>query len=365
MTHENHPTDLLDFPGAAALERAGRTEPLDPAVQARAHSLVLEAIAADASAPVAAPRFGRRRVLALAAAVAAVAVGAAVLPVTGFGGDGPAASASASEVFTSMADHLTVSKGAHGGMITGQIRSSAYWKSTVESWVEGGKPRVDTRYLSHNSVTIMTADGRTFTKAIPGRASWPVGKGRVTWEGLAGLPTEPDALRRRLAAGSHGADDAAQQTVQQAGQLLTDAPLSPELRAAIFRVLAKTPGATVEEGAKDAKGRAGTRISWKWAKRFTEKNPKDWGFWPNYYVDSPKGADSPKGTDSPKGADSPKGTDTPTGFKLESAPALRPNWIVSPSDGRLLEVNHDPDDNAGHIVQRETYLSTGPAKTTG
>ncbi|TXR95943.1 hypothetical protein EAO73_30695 [Streptomyces sp. col6] len=354
MTHENQHTDVLDFPGAAALERAGRTEPLDPAVQARAHALILDAIAADAApAPVVRPRFGRRRVFALAAAVAAIAVGAAIVPVTDVGGDGPAASASASEVFTSMADHLTVAKGAHGGMITGQIRSSAYWKSTVETWIDGQKPRTDTRYLSHDSVTIKTADGRTFTKRIPGRASWPVGKGSVTWEGLDDLPTEPDALRRKLAEGSHGADDAAEQTVQQAGQLLTDAPLSPELRAAIFRVLAKTPGATVKEGAKDAKGRSGTRISWKWAKHFNEQKPKDWGFWPNYYVDSPEDAGSPKGEDAP------------TGFKLESAPTLRSNWIVSPSDGRVLEVNSDPDDDPGHVVQRETYLSVGPAKTTG
>lgn len=345
MTHEDQPTDLLDFPGAAALERAGRTEPLDPAVQARAHSLVLGAIAADAAdtqetvrAEVVKPRFGRNRMFALAAAVAAIAVGAAILPVTDIGGDGPAASASASEVFTSMADHITMTERVNTETMADHVKAPAYWKSTVETWIEGQKAHTDVLYLSRDSVTVKTADGRTLVKENPGGTSWPVGKGSVTWDGLGGLPTEPDALRRTLAAGSHGGDDAAEQTVRQAGQLLTDAPLSPKLRAAIFRVLAKTPGATVTQGVKDAKGRSGTRISWKWAKRFTEQNPKDWGFRPTYYVETPKG------------------------FELESYATLRPNWIVSPSDGRLLEVNQDPDDNAGHVVQRETYLSTGPVK---
>lgn len=340
MTHEDQRTDVLDFPGAAALQRAGRTGPLDPAVQARAHSVVLGAIAADTAdtAPAAfvKPRFGRSRLFALAAAVAAIAVGAAILPVTDMSGSGPAASASASEVFSAMAGHITITE-----RYRALTLSDAYWKTRVETWAEGGKSRTDTRYLDRDSVTVRTADGRVVTKEIPGGASWPVGNSPVTWDGLEDLPTEPDTLRRVLSAGSKGADDAAEQTVQQVGQLLTDAPVSPELRAALLHVLAKTPGATVKEGVEDAKGRAGTQISWKWAKPFAEQNAKDRGFHPAPYVDNPEGA------------------------KPEPTAVLRPNWIVSPSDGRLLEVNLEPDDDAGHIVQRETYLSAGPAKTTG
>ncbi|PZT72272.1 MULTISPECIES: hypothetical protein [unclassified Streptomyces] len=332
MTHENPPTDLLDFPGGAALARAGRTEPPAPEAAARARSLVLAAIAADAAAPAPAParRFARRRVFALAAAVAAVATGAAVLPVVGFGDDGPAATASASEVFTTMADHTTTGAGA----------GTRYWKTEVRSWAEGRKARTDTRYLSRDGVVVKTQDGRTLTKENPGGTSWPVGKGTVDWDGLGTLPTDPDALRGTLSAGARGADAAAEQTVRQAGRLLTDAPVSPEVRAALFRVLAQTPGATVTEGVKDAVGRSGTRISWKWAARPTESNKREWGWSPTTYKND-------------------KG-----GWKIEATAALRENWIVSPTDGRLLEVGHDPDDRPGHVVQRETYLNAGPAKTT-
>ncbi|MFE9809408.1 hypothetical protein ACFYRN_41680 [Streptomyces sp. NPDC005227] len=112
MTHKDQDTHVLDFPGATALQNAGRTQPRDAAVLATAHSLLRQAIAADAEHAVPAttaatvvvtPRFGRRRLAACAAAVAAVAAGVAVLPVVGVGSR-PAATASAADVFNSMAN---------------------------------------------------------------------------------------------------------------------------------------------------------------------------------------------------------------------------------------------------------------------
>lgn len=345
MTHEDQHTDLLDFPGAAALERAGRTEPLDPAVQARAHSLVLGAIAADAAdaqdivpAKVVKPRFGRNRVFALAAAVAAVAVGAAILPVTDIGGDGPAASASASEVFTTMADHISTETVTEH--VSNKDVTAPYWKTVVTGWVEGNRASTDTIYLSRDSMTIKSEDGTTAVKQFDSEREWAVGKGWVDWDHLKNLPAEPDALRRALSAGTKGSDAAAEQTVRQAGELLISAPITNKVRAAVFRVLAKTPGATVKEGVKDAVGRSGTRITWKWDKRFTEQNPKDWGFSPATEGKNPKG------------------------YKLEPGPILRQHWIVSPSDGRILEVDHDEHDRPGHVVRRSTYLSVGPAQNT-
>ncbi|MFI6893817.1 hypothetical protein ACIBM4_06880 [Streptomyces sp. NPDC050256] len=99
--------------------------------------------------------------------------------------------------------------------------------------------------------------------------------------------------------------------------LLTQAPVTPRLRAALYRVLADTPGAVVTEGVKDGVGRTGTQISWKWTEKYPAHSDHN------------------------------------------------PNWIVRPSDGRLLEVNSMPGSRDGHIVQRATYLSAGPAKTTG
>lgn len=317
MTHEDQQTDVLDFPGAAALQRAGRTDPLDPAVQARARSLVLEAIEADvadaqAALPAAAvkPRFGRGRVFALAAAVAAIATGAAVLPVIDMGGSGPAAGASASEVFTSMAEHTTTLTDAYNA----QTLTEAYWKTRVRRWVEGDKGHTEDVYQSRTRTVIKVANQKTTVKTEPQGFSWQVGDGRVAWQDINTLPTRPDALRGILSAGAKGS--AAEQTVRQAGVLLTQAPVSPRLRAALYRVLADTPGAVVTEGVKDGVGRTGTQISWKWTEKYPAHSDHN------------------------------------------------PNWIVSPSDGRLLEVNSMPGSRDGHIVQRATYLYAGPAKTT-
>ncbi|TXS36315.1 hypothetical protein [Streptomyces sp. OR43] len=315
MTHDDEQTDVLDFPGAAALQRAGRTEPLDPAVQARARSLVLGAIEADVAdaqdaVPAAVePRFRRNRVFALAAAVAAIAVGAAVLPVIDLGGSGPAAGASASEVFTSMAEHTTLTDAYNAKTLT-----EAYWKTTVRMWVEGDKGNTADYYQSRTRTVIKGAQ-KTTVKSHPEGFSWQVGDGRVAWQDINTLPTRPDALRGVLSAGAKGS--AAEQTVRQAGVLLTQAPVSPRLRAALYRVLADTPGAVVTEGVKDGVGRTGTQISWKWTEKYPAHSDHN------------------------------------------------PNWIVRPSDGRLLEVNSMPGGQDGHIVQRATYLYAGPAKTTG
>ncbi|MGW3661997.1 hypothetical protein [Streptomyces sp. NPDC005141] len=310
MTHMDQDTDVLDFPDATALKDAGRTEPPDPAVLARAHSLLRGAIAADtghavpaiaSATTVVTPRFGRRRLVACAAAVAAVAAGVAVLPVVGVGSE-PAASASAADLFNTMADRAA----------SGSERNALYWKTTVKTWVEGDKPHTDDFYLSRNKLVIKTQNGRTVTKkAPPGGTSWSVGNRQVSWDNLGKLPTRPDALRRILSAGAEGSA-AAEQTVRQSGELLTDSPASPRLRAALFRVLADTPGAEVTEGVKDGAGRIGTEISWKWSKDF---------------------AHSPH----------------------------NPNWIVRPSDGQLLEFNNVREDDADHITGRGTYLYAGPA----
>lgn len=172
MTNDDQYTDVLDFPGAAALERAGRTEPLDPVVQARAHSLVLGAIAADAEAtavpaPAVRPRSGRRRLLVAAAAVAAVAAGAAVLPVTDIGG-GPAAGASAADVFGAMADRAAA----------GSPSAAPYWRTTVKTWVEGRRAYTDDILLGRDAVVVKAADGRTVTKRIPGAPVGPSARAR-------------------------------------------------------------------------------------------------------------------------------------------------------------------------------------------
>ncbi|WP_243740908.1 hypothetical protein [Streptomyces sp. 8K308] len=261
MTHQNRDLsqhdDVLDFPGAIALKEAGSVSPPSTEVLATAGFAVCEAIAADtvADAPVTQAslcRLGRRRLLVSAAVVAAAAAAAIAIPVVDLGGGMPPATASAAQLFDAMADVA----------VAGSVTDASYWKITIKRWVEGDEPHTGDIYIGRHDIVIETQNGRTIRKENPSGTGWLVGEDRVDWEGLDELPTEPGALRDLLAEGAEGS--AHEQTVRQAGQLLAGSPASPELRAALFRVLADTPGAEVTEGVKDAVGRTGTEISWNW-----------------------------------------------------------------------------------------------------
>lgn len=94
-----------------------------------------------------------------------------------------------------------------------------------------------------------------------GKLTWDVGDDRVDWNQLQGLPTDPERLRELLAAGAHGREQGAL-VVEQAGQLLSFSPAGPQLRAALYRVMAGTPGVELTEKVTDARGRVGTGITW-------------------------------------------------------------------------------------------------------
>jgi hypothetical protein len=102
---------------------------------------------------------------------------------------------------------------------------------------------------------------------------------------LDALPTDPSALRATLLARAKQQAAQAQQYMEQqlkkgaavpvatdplsdddlvfeqATDLLWEPHLSPQLRSALYKVLADTPGVTVQTGAKDSSGRPATEIS--------------------------------------------------------------------------------------------------------
>ncbi|WP_428957180.1 hypothetical protein [Streptomyces sp. cg35] len=331
MSAQRH--EVLDFPGAAELVAAGRTPEPDPAVLSAALSAVRGAIDDEtgrAPAPAAVgprvvvPLYRRRRFLASAAAVAAVAAAAIVAPVVSLDGGRPAAGAEAAAFFNSMADKAAT--GANG----------PYWKITSTQSGPGTKTRTRTVYLGPDGLTAVE-NGETFSKPQPNGMSWSVGDERLDWNGLRDLPTDPSALRARLAAGKDGAA-ADEQVVTEAGALLSFSPARAELRAALYRVMATTPGAGIRSGASDAEGRTGTEVTWKYA-----------------------------------AADGPGITSTP-------------HWIIDPATGGILEENrtaaedHDgsgcepsngvdkectPSLSEGDLTSRQTFLFNGPVNRIG
>lgn len=110
----------------------------------------------------------------------------------------------------------------------------------------------------------------------------PAGLGRPTYAWLASLPTDPDALLRRLATEITRDQDARdtpaedrdrdRDTFDTIGELLRETLMPPRTAAALYKAAARIPGVTVDPDAVDAAGRHGigvarddTRAGWRTA----------------------------------------------------------------------------------------------------
>lgn len=297
--------DVLDFPGADDLIAAGRVEP--PSAQ------VVEAARARISAgrfvPLEATRRKQsrsRRLLVAAAAVAAIAAGAVAYPVIGVGESKPPASAAAAEFLNRMA---TTAAGA-------SETDAPYWKVHVEVDNEDDGQRQSTSWFDRegNVWGRRNSDG-SIEKPVPGGKLkvWAVGDKFLTWKQLEGLPTDPDALERRLG----------DNPFVKASTLLQDAPLDPEVRAALFKIMARTVGVKLIGQVEDTKGRKGTAVE------FTGR---------------------------------PVWLEDPATGKRTTLPPRTTRLVIDPKSGKLLE---SYDTAKGMADSRATYLEVGPVDTVG
>lgn len=252
--------DFLDFAGAEMLRAAGRVEPAEGAAAVdAARRAVREAVERD-MAPARPGRGPRRRRFTVAAvAVAAVAAGFFVLPVTGVDGAPPAASANAATFLRDVAATAAEKP----------APDARYWK--VERRFDiGGPGIVDQTTWYGRTSTVTSHDGGessvchgdycTFPAGDVGQTYWTIGRERVTWDGLAELPTDPKALRAKLLGGS---TESRGSVNNQIVHLLVTAPAGPELRAALFEVLAGMDGVQLVGPMKDGEGRRGVAVKWK------------------------------------------------------------------------------------------------------
>ncbi|EPH40369.1 hypothetical protein STRAU_6632 [Streptomyces aurantiacus JA 4570] len=248
--------DLLDFPGVGELITAGDVPLPAPEAVAAAKAAVARAAERETAvvAPlrVRAPR-RRRRFLVAAAAVAAIAVGAVAYPVVDVGGE-QAATASAAEFLNDMA---AVAEGAPAA-------DAKYWKVRVETVnQDDGEKRTTTYFDRAGRVWTVDEDGTVHEPPAgeEGKVKkWPVGERWLTWPELDKLPTDAKALAERFPKDAHS-------RFRQLVIMLEDAPASPELRSALFEVLADTPGIKLVGKVEDSKGRPGVAV---------EITQKDW-----------------------------------------------------------------------------------------
>ncbi|MFD8382098.1 CU044_5270 family protein [Streptomyces sp. NPDC059679] len=274
-------SDHLDFPGAETLMAAGRVAPPKAETVAAAQAVVRAAIERDAEVAALTPAtaltpaagtpsaarprrragfaglFFRPRVVAtaLAAAVAAGVIAYPALTTTDSAPSQPPQpprAVSAKAFLNDMAQVAAATPAA----------KAPYWKTslTVTVPADGEKERTHTRYLDRKGKsTEVNPDGSTQV-AVRARA-YAVGDRTLGWNQLDKLPTDPKALAALLPS-PNSADGKAKSTFDNATALLGESPARPDLRAALYRVLAGLPGVEVAGPAKDATGRTGTALEW-------------------------------------------------------------------------------------------------------
>ncbi|QEU92076.1 hypothetical protein [Streptomyces kanamyceticus] len=302
--------DPLDFPGAAQLLAAGEVPPPAPVAVTAAREAVARAAAAEVTVvPLRTTRVPRRGgLLVAAAAVAAIAAGAVVYPVLDVGGE-PAATASASTFLDDMAAVAADAPATH----------APYWKVRVETVNQDDGKRTDTTFFDRvGRIWSVDADGTVHEPPMgeEGKVKkWPVGKKWLTWPELDKLPTDEKALAALF---PKDANSRSQQVVI----MLEDSPASPELRAALFRLLADTPGMKLIGDVRDSKGRAGVGVEITAEAGFSTGPGKGVKYWT---------------------------TD---------------RYIVAPDTGLLLETTHKI---RGQDIpaDRDTWLEVGPADRVG
>ncbi|WP_037669813.1 CU044_5270 family protein [Streptomyces griseus] len=296
--------EVLGFPGADRLVAAGEVAPPDTAVVAAALAAVRLAAASDGAgvsagvgvdpgagvgvgarvgADRASPRtrllswrpFGRTRrsrVL-LSVAVAAVVAGAVAVPAVPFGDTPPAASAGAASFLHEVAGTAADAKATDAPywkvrqkMTSGADDSPRPWGRPVPVRKGGGKDGSDvgTIWLCREGMISRAWNGQyALTPAGKGpdaQMGWQVAGMMIDWDDLRELPTEPRALKAYLYSGNP--DTPEQEAVFNGIITLLRSPVSPELRSALYDVLAGLPYLRLVGPVRDSAGRAGVAIEY-------------------------------------------------------------------------------------------------------
>ncbi|MFI1825131.1 CU044_5270 family protein [Streptomyces sp. NPDC020412] len=258
---------------ARVLPSAPHPEPAPGLVRARRQHL-LDEIARQPRVPALRP--GRRVALVLgAAAVAAAAVGA--LGLGPWGSPAPQAAPPASAASVRLLERAALTAAAEP---LPKVRAGQYayvkviGRTTVLSEGASGEMerlREDEGMEQWTSVdggdrTLQRKGGRDqLLPAAPGEGDL----NSPTYTFLAALPTDPDALLKRIyedaeknhGSGSHSTTGPDQQAFVTIGDLLRTSAAPPATTAALYRAAARIPGVVVVPDAVDAAGRRGVAVA--------------------------------------------------------------------------------------------------------
>ncbi|MER6115635.1 CU044_5270 family protein [Streptomyces sp. NPDC001743] len=151
------------------------------------------------------------------------------------------------------------------------IQSQVSWLST-ESNLDSGKTRTWVQKLhprevwmspdGHRGWLIETGNGNTSKEGMTLDSDQDSYLSAPSYDYLKTLPTDPDALLKKIYAESAGQGNGKdQEAFTVIGDLVREQLMTPELTAALYRAAAKIPGVVLVDEAKDAVGRSGIAIA--------------------------------------------------------------------------------------------------------
>ncbi|WP_405826525.1 CU044_5270 family protein [Streptomyces sp. NBC_01390] len=136
---------------------------------------------------------------------------------------------------------------------------------------------VDGKRVGLARITVLSGPnlpGDRAPKGVPEDMTLSADPNVTTYRELEALPTDPDALLKKIYADTGNGDSADRgQALERIGDMLDTATLLPEVNAALYRAAAKIPGVSVVDNAKDLSGRPGIGL------RFEDRDDHDtWVF---------------------------------------------------------------------------------------
>ncbi|MFE0510641.1 hypothetical protein, partial [Streptomyces sp. NPDC058964] len=137
--------------------------------------------------------------------------------------------------------------------------SARYWKVRDKVTHTGvtSSPTVNYYYARSMDAVYVVADGHTYQKK--GTFGWRLGPKELgSWRDLDRLPTDPAKLTTLM---NSSKEYAGQSVFLQACALLGESPAGPELRAGLYRALARLHGVKLTGTVKDSTGRTGTQLA--------------------------------------------------------------------------------------------------------